>query len=76
MHKYQLEDLLQRIEGLQRDVLRYLDEEPRIIQMQGMTEVLLELRRSLTVVRGKLRRMDELRGVTPAPAHRSTHKRH
>ena len=60
VHKYQLEDLLQRTEALQSDVLRYLDEEPRMIQMQGMTEVLLELRRSLTVVRGKLRRMNEL----------------
>jgi hypothetical protein len=76
VHKYELESLLERIETIQRDVLRHLDEEPQMVQMQGMTEVLLELRRSLTVVRGKLRRMNGLTSATPAPRARPSHKRH
>jgi hypothetical protein len=42
----------------------------------GLTETLLELPRSLSLVRSKLRRMDGLRSVTPASRHCSSHKRH
>jgi hypothetical protein len=70
VHRYEVASLLDRIEAIQRDVLRYIDEEPRMVQMQGMTDVLIELRRSLTVVRRKLKRINEQRGTTPAPGAR------
>jgi hypothetical protein len=76
VHKYEIESLLERIEAIQRDVLRHLDEELQMVQMQGMTEVLMELRRSLAVVRRRLKRMNGLRASTPVPARQSSHKRH
>ena len=76
VHKYEVESLLDRIEAIHRDVLRHLDEEPEMVQMQGLTEVLMELRRSLVVVRRRLKRMNELRGSTPVPVRQASHKRH
>ncbi len=57
MHKYEIEDLLIRAESLQRDALRHLDDEPHLLHLHGLTEVLLDLGRSTGALRRHLHRM-------------------
>jgi hypothetical protein len=57
MHQDELERLISQLEALQHDVLRLLDEEPRPRQMDGMASLLMDLRRPLSEIKTKLRRL-------------------
>jgi hypothetical protein len=56
-YTYAIEDLLVRAESLQLDALRHLDDEPHLEQVQGLTDILLDLGRSSAALRRKLKAM-------------------
>lgn len=57
MQKYKIERLLDRAESLQEDAMRHLDDEPHLVQAEGLTATILDFVRTTGALRRQLAKM-------------------